>query len=100
MHGVLGAPEDSDDYGDIKIQIDLDGALAAILGNTEFPGDKDIICDPDVARYENGEIVFGDSAGSKEYQLGPEDSGIYYCIVINELNNNKAASVGPFFFVS
>ena len=100
MHGVLDNREDSDDYGDIKIQIDLDGALAAILGNTEFPGEKDIICDPDVAHYENGEIVFGDSVGSREYQLGPTDSGIYYCIVINELNNNKAASVGPFFFVS
>ena len=100
MHGVIDNNEDLDDYGDTKIQIDLDGALAAILGNTEFPGEKDIICDPDVARYENGEIIFGDSTGSKEYQLGPEDNGIYYCIVINELNNNKSASVGPFFFVS
>ena len=99
MHAVINNEADYDDYSQIKAQIDLDGALAAILGNTEFPGDKDVICDADVATYSDGEIVFGESSGSRTYQLGPEDDGIYYCIVINELNNNKAASVGPFFNV-
>lgn len=99
MHAVINDEADYDDYSQIKAQIDLDGALAGILGNTEFPGDKDVICDADVATYSNGEIVFGESSGSRSYQLGPEDDGIYYCIVINELNNNKAASVGPFFNV-
>ena len=99
MHATINDPADTEAL-ETKRQIDLNGALAAILGNTEFPGDPDTICDPDVAHYENGEIVFGDSAGSREYQLDSESEGIYYCIVINELNNNKAASVGPFFSVS
>lgn len=100
MHGIVDNEADYDDYKQIKAQIDLDGALAAILGNTEFPGTKDEICDADVAHYEDGEIVFGASSGNKTYQLKAEDNGIYYCIVINELNNNKAASVGPFFKVN
>lgn len=100
MHGVVDDDADYDDYNEVKAQIDLDGALAAILGDTALPGTKDIICDPDVAHYEDNEIVFGTSYGSGSYQLKEEDGGIYYCIVINELNNNKAASVGPFFFVS
>ena len=100
MHAVIDDDEDYDDLNEIKAQIDLDGALAAILGNTAFPGTKDIICDSDVARYENGDIVFGTDYGSSSYQLKEEDGGIYYCIVINELNNNKAASVGPFFNVT
>lgn len=99
MHATINDPADMGTV-EIKRQIDLDGALSSILGNTEFPGDPDTICDPDVAHYEDGKIVFGDSAGQKEYQLTAESEGIYYCIVINELNNNKAASVGPFFFVS
>ena len=99
MHAVIDNEADYDNYDQIKAQIDLDGALAAILENTEFPGAHDEICDADVARFENGEIVFGESSGSRVYQLTAADDGIYYCIVINELNNNKAASVGPFFNV-
>lgn len=99
MHAVIDNEADYDNYDQIKAQIDLDGALAAILENTEFPGTHDEICDADVAHFENGEIVFGESSGSRIYQLTAADDGIYYCIVINELNNNKAASVGPFFNV-
>lgn len=30
----------------------------------------------------------------------PEERGVYYCVVINELNNNLAVNVSPFFIVS
>ena len=101
MRAVVDNEADYDDYGEIKAQVDLDGALETILGNTRYPGTRDTILDNNVAHYNNqGIIEFGESSGQRAYQLTAEDDGIYYCIVINELNNNKAASIGPFFRVS
>ena len=101
MHAVIDDEADYDAVtGQIKAQVDVDGAFDGLLEQTAFPGTRDSIVDADVAEYTNdGGIRFKTSSGSRDYQLSEEDEGIYYCIVINELNNNKAASVGPFFSV-
>ena len=101
MHANIN--DENDREGNyIKAQVDLGGALSDILGeSTNLGGTPDIICESNVASYDtNGKIVFTGETGSAEYQLNENSEGIYYCIVINELNNNKAASVGPFFSIS
>lgn len=101
MRNILDSDADYNDYDQILAKIDLNGALAAILNEeTAWAGNDDEICDGSVAQYSDGGIVFSGTSGNKNYELGSKDAdGVYYCIVINELNNNKAASVGPFFYV-
>ncbi|MBQ9657427.1 MAG: hypothetical protein IJV31_01495 [Clostridia bacterium] len=41
-----------------------------------------------------------DGVSRYEDTYTPEERGVYYCVVINELNNNLAVNVSPFFIVS
>ena len=94
--------------------IDLDSNLSDIIKNfsitTDRPGEPDRILDAAVAEWSGTdpkEIVFNGATGAIEgeplktkYTLnGNSELGLYYCIIINELNGHKAATVGPFFNV-
>ena len=41
-----------------------------------------------------------DGVSRYEDTYTPDERGVYYCVVINELNNNLAVNVSPFFIVS
>ena len=96
-----------DDEGDsqgnyIVPHVDLGGALSDILGqDTNLGGTPDQPCDASVAYYDqSGNLVLTGETGTPEYLLNQDSQGVYYCIVINELNNKRAASVGPFFSIN
>ena len=84
-----------------KLQIDLDDLLPDLF--------EDLVGDPDIAAdgvfgltrlTSLGEVV-SDEDNGPAYQLSAETpAGYYYCIVINELNNNRTANVSPFFHVT
>ena len=93
--------EDWDASGAAKLQVDLDNLLPDLF--------EDLVGDPDIAAdgvfglttlTELGEVV-ADADNGPAYQLAEDTPvGFYYCIVINELNNNRTANVSPFFLVS
>lgn len=41
-----------------------------------------------------------DNQSRYETSYQPTETGVYYCVVVNELNNNIAVNVSPFFIVS
>lgn len=93
--------EDWDQSGAAKLQVDLDDLLPDLF--------EDLVGDPDIAAdgafgltklTELGQVV-ADADNGPSYQLAESTPvGFYYCIVINELNNNRTANVSPFFLVS
>lgn len=101
MKADLTGENDYTSTNEVKAHLDLNGALANLLGETEQTGNPDIILDSTVAEYnqDKTEIIFNGGLGEASYTLKDNEEGLYYCIVINELNNHKAASVGPFFLI-
>lgn len=95
-------PEDQDQGGFAKLQIDLDGQLADLFpdnpaGEADFPVSGVFEFVP---IEELGTIV-ADADNGPQLQLNAESpTGTYYCIVINTLNNHRKANVSPFFIVS
>ena len=93
---------ESDWDGEAKrLQIDLDDFLSDLF--EDKPGDADIPVDGvyGLTTLTNlGEIVVGEDNGPRLQLSDDTPAGIYYCIVVNELNNHRVANVTPFFDVS
>ena len=84
-----------------KLQIDLDNFLSDLF--EDQPGDPDIPVDGVfglTALTNLGEVVEGEDNGPKLQFNDDTPAGIYYCIVVNELNDHRIANVTPFFNVS
>lgn len=104
-------PSDWDEAAE-KLQVDLDDAIAglsAIVGNptgeADYPVESNTIAT--ARKYLATIDSIGDPAdegfenNGPKYELQDADpTGIYYCVVINELNNNINANVSPFYRVS
>ena len=83
-----------------KLQIDLDDFLSDLF--VDQPGDADIPVDGvfGLTELSNlGEVVDGEDNGPTLQFSDNTPTGIYYCIVVNELNNYRVANVTPFYSV-
>lgn len=84
-----------------KLQVDVDDALPDLFVNPNGSGDipTDGVFNLTTLN-ELGAIVDDEEENGPVLQLNENTtSGYYYCIVINELNNNRVANVTPFFYV-
>lgn len=87
-----------DDFrdGTLDIKVDIGDQLNSLF--VDQPGNNDIILSPEL-----GEIIVSsnedDSLGSTLHFNNDFEEGYYYCIVINNLNNNRAFNVTPFYFI-
>ena len=84
-----------------RLQIDLDDFLSDLFENK--PGEADIPVDGVfglTALTNLGEVVEGEDNGPRLQFSDDTPEGIYYCIVVNELNDHRVANVTPFFQVS
>ena len=84
----------------VKLQIDLDGFLADLF--EDKPGEADIPVDGVFGLTELpnlGEVVENEDNGPKLQFSDSTPAGVYYCIVVNELNNHRVANVTPFYSV-
>lgn len=87
-----------------KLQIDVDDALPDLFPDPDDNADADFAVNGgfDLTVLQNlGQIVDNEEENGPALTLSENTpAGYYYCIVVNELNNNKAANVTPFFHVS
>lgn len=83
-----------------RLQVDLDNLLPDLF--EDLTGDPDIAVDGAFGLTkltELGEVV-EDADNMPEFKFNADtEQGYYYCIVINELNNNRVANVTPFYYV-
>lgn len=102
-------PEDWVDETTVKLQIDLDDSftkLDSLLNNPHKQGASDIILE--AFNFLDNLPAIGNPSDVEEYKdNGPiytlqneNIGGIYYCIVVVELNGNINANASPFFVVS
>lgn len=91
--------KDLEDNDIEKLQIDLDGYLENIFDNPEGTGDTPVsdLITVDKARIQQITTA-QDNMPAFEIDANTED-GIYYCLVLNELNGTVAANATPFFIV-
>lgn len=67
-------------------------------GNVSSRSKDDII--KELSKIAEVELDEGDTVTPRyQTEFQTEESGVYYCVVINELNNNIAVNVSPFFIV-
>jgi hypothetical protein len=91
----------------VKLQADLDDAIAGlseIVGNPEGPADYTVSGETieEAVRYITSLPAIGegeDGDNGPRYEVPAGATGIYYCVVINELNNNINANITPFYRV-
>lgn len=101
---VEDIPSDWEGVGDRqveKLQIDLDDQLPDLFA--DLTGNPDIAVDGAfglTTLTELGEVVDTEDNGPALQLSENTPAGYYYCIVINELNNNRVANVSPFFHVT
>ena len=77
--------------------------INAALGIVDDSGETEREKDDVIAALNviaNTTVDATDGAARYETSYQPEETGVYYCVVINELNNNIAVNVSPFFIVS
>ena len=97
-------PEEDSDWdasGAAKLQVDLDNLLPDLFN--DITGDPDIAVDGAFGLTTLPTLgeVLPDEDNGPSYQFTAETTpGYYYCIVINEVNNNRVANVSPFFHVT
>lgn len=87
-------PNDLDEEGFLKVQIDIGDALDNLFPDIE--GENDIILPTEL-----GEIITTneDNTLGSTLQFSNLEAGYYYCIVVNELNNHRVANVTPFYYI-
>ena len=86
-----------------KLQVDVGTALEGLFGadptgDSDIPAEENITTTVRAVLEETGEVVEGQENGPY-LQLPATASGIYYCIVVNELNGFIAVNASPFFRV-
>ena len=87
-------PNDLDEEGFLKVQIDIGDALDNLFPDIE--GENDIILPTEL-----GEIITTneDNTLGSTLQFNNLEEGYYYCIVVNTLNNHRVANVTPFYYI-
>lgn len=90
----INGPNDLDEEGFLKVQIDIGDALDNLFPDTE--GENDIILPTEL-----GEIITTneDNTLGSTLQFNNLEEGYYYCIVVNTLNNHRVANVTPFYYI-
>lgn len=82
--------------GTLNIKVDIGNQLNALFADQE--GNDDIILSPEL-----GEIIVSsnddETLGSTLRFNEDFEEGYYYCIVVNNLNNHRAANVTPFYSI-
>ena len=83
-----------------KLQVDVDNALNGLFknktGDPDIPAVEGTSLDVRSILEETGEVVEGSENGPA-LLLDSTASGVYYCIVVNELNEFIAVNASPFF---
>lgn len=90
----INGPNDLDEEGFLKVQIDIGDALDNLFPDIE--GENDIILPTEL-----GEIITTneDNTLGSTLQFNNLEEGYYYCIVVNTLNNHRVANVTPFYYI-
>ena len=92
----------------VKLQVDLIDALADVQASigANPTGDPDIPVEEAVLKALNNLPAIGDPTDANYIDNGPayrlkdtDPDGIYYCVVVNKLNNHISTNVSPFFIV-
>ena len=92
----------------VKLQVDLIDALADVQASigANPAGDPDIPVEEAVLKALGNLPAIGDPTDANYTDNGPaytlkdaDPNGIYYCVVVNKLNNHINTNVGPFFIV-